>query len=85
MIVTETFDFEGRTLVKTYSNAGVLIRKKGTDEIYAEAVDPEGTGREYVETDIPIEPSEDFTDADALAILTGIPKETDENEQTQTE
>ena len=42
-------------LVKTYSDKGVMIRKKGTDEIYSEAIDPKKFNREYEETDIPIE------------------------------
>ncbi len=43
------------TLVKTYSDKGVMIRKKGTDEIYSEAIDPKKFNREYEETDIPID------------------------------
>ena len=42
------------TLVKTYSNAGFMIRKKGTEELYSEAIDPKNMNREYEETDIPI-------------------------------
>ena len=54
MIVQEII--EGNTiLVKTYSNAGFMIRKKGTDELYSEAIDPKKFNREYEETDIPIE------------------------------
>ena len=43
------------TLVKTYSDKGMMIRKKGTDELYSEAIDPQSFHREYEETDIPIE------------------------------
>lgn len=43
------------TLVKTYSDKGVMIRKKGTDEIYSEAIDLQKFNREYEETDIPID------------------------------
>lgn len=43
------------TLVKTYSDKGVMIRKIGTDEIYSEAIDPKKFNREYEETDIPID------------------------------
>ena len=43
------------TLVKTYSDKGMVIRKKGTDELYSEAIDPKSFNREYEETDIPIE------------------------------
>ena len=54
MIVQEII--EGNTsLVKTYSDKGVMIRKKGTDEIYSEAIDPQKFNREYEETDIPID------------------------------
>ena len=52
MIVQEQI---GNDLVKTYSDKGVMIRKKGTDELYSEAIDPQKFNREYEETDIPIE------------------------------
>ena len=42
-------------LVKTYSDKGAMIRKKGTDELYSEAIDPKKFNRKYEETDIPIE------------------------------
>ena len=57
MIIQEIF--EGNTaLVKTYSDKGVMIRKKGTDEIYSEAIDPKKFNREYEETDILIQQEE---------------------------
>lgn len=46
------------TLVKTYSDKGVMIRKKGTDEIYSEAIDPKKFNREYEETDVLIQQEE---------------------------
>lgn len=52
MIIQEQI---GNDLVKTYSDKGVMIRKKGTEEIYSEAIDPKRFNREYEETDIPIE------------------------------
>lgn len=54
MIVQEIIE-GNTTLVKTYSDKGVMIRKKGTDEIYSEAIDPKKFNREYEETDIPID------------------------------
>lgn len=54
MIVQEIIE-GNTTLVKTYSNAGFMIRKKGTDELYSEAIDPKKFNREYEETDIPID------------------------------
>ena len=47
-------------LVKTYSDNGMMIRKKGTDELYSEAIDPKRFNREYEETDIPIEQHEEI-------------------------
>lgn len=57
MIVQEIIE-GNTTLVKTYSDKGVMIRKKGTDEIYSEAIDPKKFNRKYEETDIPIEDHE---------------------------
>lgn len=51
MIVQEIIE-GNTTLVKTYSDKGVMIRKKGTDELYSEAIDPKKSNREYEETDI---------------------------------
>ena len=52
MIIQEQIEND---LVKTYSDKGMMIRKKGTDELYSEAIDPQKFNREYEETDIPIE------------------------------
>ena len=62
MIVQEII--EGNTaLVKTYSNSGFMIRKKGTDELYSEAIDPQKFNRKYEETDIPIDDNDtDYED-----------------------
>lgn len=48
----ETRD-DGVNLFKTYSDADLMIKKVGTDEVYSEAVDVEGAPFEYEETDIP--------------------------------
>ena len=53
MIIQEIIE-GNTTLVKTYSNAGFMIRKKGTKELYSEAIDPKKFNREYEETDIQI-------------------------------
>ena len=55
MIIQEQI---GNDLVKTYSDKGMMIRKKGTDELYSEAIDPKRFNRKYEETDIPIEQHE---------------------------
>lgn len=60
MIKTEYYmtRSDGVVLVRTYSDEGKMIRKVGTDEVYAEAIDPEGSGRTYAETDVDIQYSE---------------------------
>ena len=62
MIVSEFYmqRRDGVRLIRTYSDAGVMIERDGVQ--YEEAIDPEGSGRVYVETAIPIpvpEPVED--------------------------
>lgn len=46
---------DGVDLFRTYSDKGVQIHKIGTDEIYDEAVDIEGTSYVYEETENLIE------------------------------
>ena len=53
----------GWTLVKNYSNSGMLIQQNGTGDLYIEAVDPDFANRTYVETNIPI-PSEEEPEED---------------------
>ena len=59
MIIQEQI---GNDLVKTYSDKGLIIRKKGTEELYSEAIDPQKFNREYEETDIPINDEKDNED-----------------------
>ena len=60
MIVTEFYRTrkDGVNLYRTYSDANLMIQKVGTDEVYAEAIDVENSGFEYVETDIEVESDE---------------------------
>lgn len=60
MIVKEFYETrrDGVNLYRTYSDANVYIRKVGTEEEYAEAIDVESAPYVYVETDIPIETEE---------------------------
>ncbi len=66
MIVQERFRLEedGWVFVKTYSDAGMMIRQDETGDVYEEAIDPEQAGRTYTEMDIPVE-----DDADAEEIV----------------
>ena len=82
MIKTENTYVNGRTLVRTYSDANLMIRQDSTGNIYSEAVDPVGFGRTYTETDTPIEQTEDDRvaqleeDSAALKIILGEEEET---------
>lgn len=58
MIVREfyrTREEDGVNLYRTYSDEGKDIRKVGTDEVYAEAIDVEGAPYTYEEIDTPID------------------------------
>lgn len=46
---------DGVNLYRTFSNAGVKIKKVGTDEIYEEAIDVENAPYKYEETNEKIE------------------------------
>lgn len=56
MIVIEFYEtrYDGVNLYRTYSSEGFQIERDGV--LYDEAIDPEGTNRVYIETDIPREP-----------------------------
>lgn len=57
MLVTKYYRTraDGVVLNRTYSDAGLYIRKVGTDEVYSDAVDIEGVPYTYEETEEPIE------------------------------
>lgn len=51
MIETETITMNGRTFVRTYSDANRMIKQDGTWAVYSEAYDPADSGRTYTETE----------------------------------
>lgn len=53
MIITENLTINGRAFVKTYSSKGMMVERDGVR--YCEAIDPAEFGRQYTETDEPIE------------------------------
>ena len=53
MIKTENMTINGKEFVRTYSDAGMMVERDGVR--YSEAIDPAEFGREYTETDEPIE------------------------------
>lgn len=72
MIKVETVTIDGRTLIRTYSDSGYMIKQDGTGAVYSEAVDPADSGRTYTETDEIIESETDTEDyKTAFEILTG--------------
>lgn len=63
MIVKTTKKIDGVEYDYTYSDAGMMIERNGAR--YSEAIDPLGSGREYTETDEPIEViTEEATETD---------------------
>lgn len=68
MIKTEEQTINGKAFVKTYSDSGFMVERDGVR--YSEAIDPAEFGRQYTETDEPIEPATDeATEADYQAAL----------------
>ena len=53
MIIKEIISVNGKDFERTYSDRGMKIERDGV--CYDEAIDPMGSGREYVETDTPVE------------------------------
>lgn len=55
------------SLVETYSDSGYMVEREGIR--YSEAIDPAELGRQYTETNEPIETAEEATEADYIAAL----------------
>lgn len=53
MIILENLTINGREFVKTYSDEGYMVERDGVR--YSEAIDPAEFGRQYIETDEPVE------------------------------
>ena len=58
MIKTQDIEINGRKLVRTYSDTEYMIENQQGVR-YSEAIDPENSGRTYVETDEKIPEMED--------------------------
>ena len=72
MIATENITIGGRELVRTYSDANLIIRQDGTGAVYVEAYDPADSGRTYTETEEEIATEADSEDyKTAFEIITG--------------
>lgn len=73
---------DGVNLYRTYSDANKYIQKVGTEEIYSEAIDVEGTTFEYEETDefIPKEEGEALQKKVSAELMAKADAEARENE-----
>lgn len=67
MIITETVVIKDKQFIKTYSSENKYI--ECDDATYSEAFDLVELGREYIETDIPIETDNEPTEADYINAL----------------
>lgn len=72
MIITESYEINGKPFVKTYSSIGMMVERDGVR--YSEANDPAEFNRIYTETDEPIEPenpieTDEATEVDYQAAL----------------
>lgn len=66
---TEIITVDGRQLVRTYSDrVGYGVARDGV--VYGEAIDPVGSGREYVEA-WDGDGDEELSDSEALRVITG--------------
>lgn len=70
MIVTETYDLNGITFTRTYSNAGYQVERDGC--LYDEANDPASFGRTYTESTTPIGGESELTGDEVLSALEDI-------------
>ena len=59
MIIQENITINNKQFVKTYSDDEFYIKKKGTDEVYVEAIDLPTSNFEYVETEDKIKKPEE--------------------------
>lgn len=67
MIVKEELTIDNVEFIRTYSDKRFYIRGGEPYGLYAEAIDLAELGREYEETDIPIEDEETPTEDEATA------------------
>ena len=73
MIVKENLTINGRDFIRTYSDKEMRVEREGI--LYSEAIDPAEFGREYTETNMPIndEPTSEIEEkAKAYDILMGV-------------
>lgn len=59
IIHDDNYEMNGGVFCRAWSDAGLMLRKVGTDELYSEAVDVKPCRFEYEETDTPVEGPEE--------------------------
>ena len=72
MIQQETINFNGRLLVRTYSDSGKKIIQDETGDVYEEAVDPLDMHRTYTESTETIDDGDEISADEVIAALEGI-------------
>ena len=70
MIVQEQL-IDNPSLIKTYSNKGMMIIQDGTGDMYAEAIDLISANHTYTESDIPVNGDEILESQEALEAIFG--------------
>ena len=70
MIKTENIIVRGVQAVRTYSDAGMMIRQVETGNLYSDAVDVVPCRYTYTETDTPV-PDTELSAEEALKIIVG--------------
>ena len=65
MIIRENLTIGGRAFVKTYSDLGMMVEREGVR--YSEAIDPAEFGRQYIETDEPVEKEDESEEDPAMS------------------
>lgn len=81
MIKTEAMTINGREFVKTYSDAGMMVERDGVR--YSEAIDSAEFGRQYTETDEPIEGEDIATEEDYQNALENLGVKFDEENKVE--
>lgn len=70
MIVTETYELNGRQFVRTYSDANRYVVRDGVE--YGEANDPAEFGRVYTEGDLMTDEEIESNAQEILNIIMGV-------------
>ena len=71
---------DGMTLLRTFSDDGMMLRKDAAGELYAEAIDIENSTNSYTETNVPAEMDRELTVEDMIEMLKELGVDTDDQQ-----